>query len=118
MHGCNGVCSAPCAHTQWISVCATRLDASACLRMWHACSEGNKTPKKEPGPVVLVLKPKPHPSFVRRGNDLVHKVTLPLYQALIGASIEINTLDNRNLKVGAGADVPVLQPCPPAARSI
>lgn len=61
--------------------------------------EGNKTPKKEPGPVVFVLKPKPHASFVRRGNDLVHKVTLPLYQALIGASIEIKTLDNRNLKV-------------------
>ncbi len=36
--------------------------------------EGNKTPKKEPGPVIFVLKPKPHARFVRRGSDLVHKV--------------------------------------------
>ena len=57
--------------------------------------------------MVFVLKPKPHPRFVRRGNELVHKVTLPLYQALIGASIEIKTLDDRNLKVSQlGGGVP------------
>nr|AAV87177.1 radial spoke protein 16 [Chlamydomonas reinhardtii] len=61
--------------------------------------EGNKTPKKEPGPVVFVLKPKPHPRFVRRGSDLVHKVTLPLHHALIGTTLDIRTLDDRDLKV-------------------
>jgi hypothetical protein len=39
------------------------------------CREGNKTPKKDPGPVVFVLKPKPHARFVRRGADLVHKAS-------------------------------------------
>jgi len=61
--------------------------------------EGNKTPKKDPGPVVFVLKPAPHKLFQRRGADLVRKVTLPLYQALCGAAIEIPTLDNRTLTV-------------------
>mmetsp|Transcript_27589 Transcript_27589/g.70282 ORF Transcript_27589/g.70282 Transcript_27589/m.70282 type:complete len:361 (-) Transcript_27589:356-1438(-) len=61
--------------------------------------EGNKTPKKEPGPVVFVLKPLPHKRFVRRGADLVHRVTLPLYQALVGAAVEVQTLDSRVLSV-------------------
>lgn len=66
----------------------------------HArCREGNKTPTKEPGPVVFVLKPLPHTRFQRRGCDLVHKVTLPLYQALCGTYVEIPTLDNRKLSV-------------------
>ncbi len=59
------------------------------------CREGNKTPTKEPGPVVFVLKTLPHKRFARRGADLVHKVVLPLYQALVGASVEVQTLDNR-----------------------
>ncbi len=42
--------------------------------------EGNKTPKKGPGPVVFVLKPLPHNLFQRRGPDLIRRVTLPLYQ--------------------------------------
>lgn len=61
--------------------------------------EGNKTPMKEPGPVVFVLKSIPHPRFTRRGSDLVHKVVLPLYQALIGAAVEVKTLDSRILQV-------------------
>ncbi|KAJ9528325.1 hypothetical protein QJQ45_014309 [Haematococcus lacustris] len=61
--------------------------------------EGNKTPKKEPGPVVFVLRPLPHKRFTRRGPDLVHKVVLPLYQALVGTAVEIQTLDGRLLSV-------------------
>jgi len=57
--------------------------------------EGNKVPKKEPGYVVFVLKPLPHKRFIRRGADLVHKLTLPLYQALIGTSVDVQTLDHR-----------------------
>lgn len=57
--------------------------------------EGNKTPKKDPGFVVFVLKPLPHKRFSRRGADLVHKITLPLYQALVGTSVNVETLDKR-----------------------
>lgn len=45
--------------------------------------------------MVFVLKSLPHKRFARRGADLVHKVVLPLYQALVGASVEVQTLDNR-----------------------
>ncbi|KAF5832029.1 radial spoke protein 16 [Dunaliella salina] len=61
--------------------------------------EGNKVPKKEPGFVVFVLKPLPHDRFLRRGSDLVHKLTLPLYQALIGTSVDVQTLDHRTLSI-------------------
>mmetsp|Transcript_15189 Transcript_15189/g.26339 ORF Transcript_15189/g.26339 Transcript_15189/m.26339 type:complete len:361 (-) Transcript_15189:870-1952(-) len=61
--------------------------------------EGNKTPKKVPGPVVFVLKVMPHARFSRRGSDLAQKVTLPLYQALVGTFVEVQTLDNRTLSV-------------------
>jgi DnaJ-class molecular chaperone len=44
---------------------------------------------------VFVLKPLPHKRFSRRGSDLVYKVTLPLYQALVGTAVEILTLDDR-----------------------
>lgn len=57
--------------------------------------EGNKVPKKEPGFVVFVLKPLPHARFMRRGADLVHKLTLPLYQALVGTAVDVQTLDHR-----------------------
>lgn len=69
------------------------------LPAMSVCSEGNKTPKKEPGPVVFVLRSIPHKLFSRRGADLVHRVTLPLYQALVGAAVEIQTLDNRVLSI-------------------
>lgn len=45
--------------------------------------------------MVFVLKPLPHKRFTRRGADLVHRVTLPLYQALVGTAVEVATLDNR-----------------------
>lgn len=57
--------------------------------------EGNKAPKKDPGFVVFVLKPLPHSRFTRRGADLVHKLTLPLYKALVGTSVDVETLDHR-----------------------
>lgn len=44
---------------------------------------------------MFVLKPLPHARFVRRGVDLLYKVTLPLYQALIGAAVKVKMLDDR-----------------------
>lgn len=62
--------------------------------------EGNQTPTKEAGQVVFVLQSKAHPTFVRSGPaDLVHKVTLPLYQALVGTGVEVKMLDGRVLHV-------------------
>jgi len=53
----------------------------------------------ETGDVVFVVRTKPHPRFVRRGNDLVHTARLSLLQALTGATLDIETLDRRVIPV-------------------
>lgn len=53
----------------------------------------------EAGDVVFVVRTKPHPRFVRRGNDLVHTARLSLLQALTGATLDIETLDRRVIPV-------------------
>ena len=86
-----GACGRRTSQLTFVSAStSTCCDPSLCDRR-----EGNKTLKKEPGPVVFVLKALPHKRFTRRGADLVHKVTLPLYQCLCGASVEVATLDHR-----------------------
>jgi len=52
------------------------------------------------GDLVFILKIKPHPRFVRKGNDLEFVATLSLKQALVGHTLEIQTLDGRTLTVG------------------
>lgn len=49
--------------------------------------------------MAYVLCSSPHPRFTRRGSDLVHRVKLPLYQALVGGAVAVETLDGRVLKV-------------------
>lgn len=49
--------------------------------------------------MVFVLTPKPHSRFLRRGADLVHRVVMPLHQALIGMTVPVKMLDERTLSV-------------------
>jgi len=48
---------------------------------------------------VFVIKEKPHPLFKREGNDLIYEASVPLKDALIGASVKVPTIDGRKLKV-------------------
>ncbi|GBF89666.1 hypothetical protein Rsub_02836 [Raphidocelis subcapitata] len=57
------------------------------------------------GPLELVLRAAPHPRFRRAGCDLVHTVRLPLYNALAGGSVAVETLDGRTLDVPLDAIV-------------
>ena len=53
--------------------------------------------------LVLVVKVTPHPSFTRRGADLIRELPVTLREALLGAEVPIATLDGRViLKVPAG----------------
>lgn len=63
--------------------------------------EGDEEPGEtsEIGDVVFVLRTKPHPRFVRRGNDLVYTAPLSLAQALTGTTLSIETLDRRVLPI-------------------
>lgn len=57
--------------------------------------EGDVSPKNKAGPVVYILKAQPHPRFSSRGSDLLHAAQIPLYQALCGTALPIETLDGR-----------------------
>lgn len=52
--------------------------------------------------LVFILDEKPHPKFERNGNDLKIKCPISLSQALLGCSLQIETLDGRTLSI----DVP------------
>ena len=56
-------------------------------------------PNQTPADVVLILQQKPHPTFERVGNDLVHDVSVPLKDALCGTEVELTHLDRRRLRI-------------------
>jgi curved DNA-binding protein len=56
------------------------------------------------GDLYLRVRVRPHPTFVRSGDDLQTAVTLPLTTAVLGGEIEAPTLDGPvGLKVPAGS---------------
>jgi molecular chaperone DnaJ len=48
-----------------------------------------------PGDLYVVVSVKPHPLFERDGTDIHCEVPVPVYQAALGAEIEIPTLEGR-----------------------
>jgi molecular chaperone DnaJ len=56
-----------------------------------------------PGDLFLTLSVAPHPLFERRGQDLVSLLDLPLTAAILGAEVEVETLDGpTSLRVAPG----------------
>lgn len=51
------------------------------------------------GDLIITVKVKPHPIFERRGNNLYVDVNLKLTEAVLGAELEVPTLEGKNLKV-------------------
>lgn len=62
-------------------------------------NKGDEGPGIVPADVCYVVREIPHPSFKRKDNDLIYKVTLPLVEALTGCIVNIQTLDGRTLNV-------------------
>jgi len=46
-----------------------------------------------------LLQQKPHPLFVRDGDDLIHTVDLDLKEALTGWKRTVTTIDGKNLNI-------------------
>jgi len=61
--------------------------------------EGDEKPGIIPSDIIFVVEEKPHPRFVRQGDNLVFTSRLTLCQAITGHTIEVVTLDNRTIKV-------------------
>jgi len=52
---------------------------------------GDGTP---PADIIFEIVEAKHPRFVRRGDDLIHKRSLTLTQALCGTKVSVLTIDN------------------------
>ena len=47
----------------------------------------------QPGDVLLQVRVRPHPWFRREGTDIFVEVPITIYEAVLGARIEVPTLD-------------------------
>nr|XP_023905868.1 dnaJ homolog subfamily B member 1 [Quercus suber]POF19233.1 dnaj like subfamily b member 4 [Quercus suber] len=61
--------------------------------------KGNQEPGIIPADVVFVVDEKPHALYKRDGNDLVVNQEITLLEALTGKTIDLTTLDGRNLVI-------------------
>ncbi|XP_059289806.1 uncharacterized protein LOC132043322 [Lycium ferocissimum] len=59
--------------------------------------KGNQEPGIIPADLVFVIEEKPHHVYVRDGNDLTVNQEISLLEALTGKTLELTTLDGRNL---------------------
>lgn len=59
--------------------------------------KGDEAPNMIPGDIHFILQCKENPMFERKGDDLVHKHTISLLEALTGFSLDLQTLDDRYL---------------------
>jgi DnaJ-related protein SCJ1 len=61
--------------------------------------EGDQSPELIPGDVIFTVQTKPHPVFIRNGNDLEATVKLSLGQALLGFSKTLKHLDGHEVEL-------------------
>lgn len=61
--------------------------------------EGNQGPNVIPADIVFEVEQVNHGIFQRNGDDLEFTATVPLSRALVGCSIEVPTLDGREISV-------------------
>ncbi|CAK9173819.1 unnamed protein product [Ilex paraguariensis] len=61
--------------------------------------KGNQEPGVIPADLIFVVDEKPHAVYTRDGNDLVVNQEISLLDALAGMTLELTTLDGRNLMI-------------------
>ncbi|GKU99731.1 hypothetical protein SLEP1_g12534 [Rubroshorea leprosula] len=66
--------------------------------------KGNEQPNQLPADLVFIIDEKPHDFYKRDGNDLVVNKRMSLADALGGTTVDLVTLDGRNLSLSV-ADI-------------
>ncbi|XP_031279012.1 dnaJ homolog subfamily B member 1-like [Pistacia vera] len=61
--------------------------------------KGNQEPGLIPADLIFVLDEKPHDLYKRDGNDLVVNQEITLLEALTGKTLDLTTLDGRNIMI-------------------
>jgi DnaJ-class molecular chaperone len=59
-----------------------------------------------PGDLYLLISVRPDPRFERRGNDLLHRLSVPLATLLLGGEAQVPTPDGRRLALTIPAGTP------------
>ncbi|MDR1698377.1 MAG: molecular chaperone DnaJ, partial [Prevotellaceae bacterium] len=55
------------------------------------------------GDLLVVIEEEPHPELIRDENDLIYNLLLPVTTAILGATVEVPTIDGRvKVKIDAG----------------
>jgi DnaJ homolog subfamily B member 4 len=61
--------------------------------------KGNEQPNQLPADLVFVIDEKPHELYTREGNDLLVHRKIDLVDALAGTTVNLKTLDGRDLVI-------------------
>ncbi|XP_039125811.1 dnaJ homolog subfamily B member 1-like [Dioscorea cayenensis subsp. rotundata] len=61
--------------------------------------KGNEMPNVIPADIVFIIDEKPHSIYSRDGNDLIVTQKISLVEALTGYTVNLVTLDGRNLSI-------------------
>jgi len=61
--------------------------------------KGNENPNQLPADLVFVIDEKPHDLYTREGNDLLVHRKIALVDALAGTTVNLKTLDGRDLVI-------------------
>ncbi|CAN0853180.1 DnaJ homolog subfamily B member 4 [Linum grandiflorum] len=70
--------------------------------------KGNELPNSNvvPSDLIFIVDEKPHSTFTRDGNDLILTKKISLAEALTGCTVNLTTLDGRNLTIPIEKVVP------------
>ena len=66
--------------------------------------QGNKGPSGyQSGDLIIFFEEEDHPVFTRNGEDVIAEVVIQFYEAALGLTVEVPTLDGKaKLKIPAG----------------
>jgi DnaJ-class molecular chaperone len=59
----------------------------------------NSIPQTPPGDLIVNIFIRPNKQFKREGDSIIYEKSISIVDAILGASIEIQTLDKKNLKI-------------------
>ncbi len=51
------------------------------------------------GDLIIVVHEKPHPYFLRKGNDVFCQIPISVFQVMLGSNIKVPTLDGKTVRI-------------------
>ena len=69
--------------------------------------EGGLTPNADgiPGDLIVRVVEQEHDAFVRRGNDLLFEINVPVVDAILGTKMNVSTIDGKTLSTNIASGI-------------